>query len=209
MSRRGRILRSGVSEKGRVETFSDGVFAIVMTLIFVEIQPPVLTSGRDPWAALALVGPALAAAALSFVFLLWFWIAHHYLFQQMRRVDRGALWLNGAFLLSVCIIPYPTTMEARMPGAAAPTVLLSATMAVSAILFSLLRAYASFVGEVFGPHNLAARRSAMRRSLIAPIGYAIATVAGFKTPPVSLALLLLVPLIYLFPSRLEVGPEGA
>ena len=102
------ILRTGETDASRVEAFSDGVLAIVITLLILDVKiPHDIRGGNDAlWAALREQLPMLGAWVLSFSFVLVFWVAHHYLFKQLTKVDRGILWLNGLFLLSICFTPW-------------------------------------------------------------------------------------------------------
>jgi uncharacterized membrane protein len=86
-----RILRTGHSDTARVEAFSDGVLAIVITLLVLDMKvPQQLEPGEGAlWQALVQQLPMLGAWALSFCFVLVFWVAHHYFFQQLAHVDRG------------------------------------------------------------------------------------------------------------------------
>jgi len=96
----------GYLPKTRVEAFSDGVIAIIVTILVLEIKVPRLEGDRLDeqllvalWHALPLVG----AYAVSFMVLLVFWVAHHQLIHSLRRVDRNLLWLNGLFLMILAL----------------------------------------------------------------------------------------------------------
>ena len=108
----------GEAEKDRVEAFSDGVLAIVITLLVLELKVPEHVTGGDPelWRALAERVPAILAWVVSFVYVLVFWVAHHYLFEQLANVDRGLLWLNGLFLLAISFTPFPTSLAGEVSG---------------------------------------------------------------------------------------------
>jgi uncharacterized membrane protein len=100
------------SETGRVEAFSDGVFAIVITVLILGIQvPEARTSDADLWRALRGLVPVIAGWVVSFAFVLVFWVAHHYLFAQLAHVNRGLLWLNGLLLLCSAFTPFPTALQ--------------------------------------------------------------------------------------------------
>ena len=72
--------------------------------------------------------PAILAWVVSFVYVLVFWVAHHYLFAQLANVDRGLLWLNGLFLLAISITPFPTSLAGEYPGATPAVFMLSLAM---------------------------------------------------------------------------------
>ena len=200
-----RLFRSGEADTDRIEAFSDGVLAIVITLLVLEITPPSVQGGdAELWRALARMLPVIAAWVVSFLFVLVFWVSHHYLFASLAKVDRGVLWLNGLFLLFISFTPFPTSLQARYPGTAPAAFLLSVAMFLTASSFSLLRWYACLHGGLLreGTPRLAARQ-AMRRSLLAPLLYFIGGAAAFVVPGLSLAIQVLVPLIYIVPQRME------
>jgi Endosomal/lysosomal potassium channel TMEM175 len=95
----------------RVEAFSDGVLAIVITLLVLEIKTPRLHSTENvgqAWLALVDLVPKFASFFLSFFFIAVFWVNHHRLFALIRKVDWGILWLNNLLLLLLCFVPFPT-----------------------------------------------------------------------------------------------------
>lgn len=115
--------RSEEEEKdtGRVEAFSDGVFAIAITLLVLEFKVPGLPSGAsngDLFQALAGLWPSLVAFLGSFAAILIMWINHHGLFRMIRRVDRPLLYANGFLLLLVTFVPFPTAVLAAYLGQA-------------------------------------------------------------------------------------------
>jgi uncharacterized membrane protein len=103
-------------ETGRVEAFSDGVFAIAITLLILEIKVPKLSPDSSPAAlaaALADLWPSYLAFLLSFFAILIMWINHHGLFNLVRRVNPGFLYANGLLLLMVSFVPFPTSVLAE------------------------------------------------------------------------------------------------
>jgi TMEM175 potassium channel family protein len=158
------------------------------------------------WRALLHLLPVIAAWVVSFLFVLVFWVSHHYLFASLAKVDRGVLWLNGLFLLFISFTPFPTALQARYPGSVPAAFLLSLAMLLTAASFTLLRWYASVRAGLLRPGI--GRRSAMRavyRSLLAPLLYLVGTAAAFATPRVSLVIQVIVPLIFIAPHQMDHG----
>ena len=131
--------------KTRLEMFSDGVFAIAITLLVLTIRDPSDFSHlthelTNRW-------PALAAYAVSFVVIGIMWLNHHGMFSQFARVDRSLFYLNLFLLLTVVFIPYPTGVfgEAlhRAEGERVAAVAYSITMAINAYAWGALWLYAS------------------------------------------------------------------
>lgn len=132
------------SETARIEAFSDGVFAIAVTLLILEVKVPPVGSGRLG-ASLVQQWPSYFAFVLSFAFIGIMWINHHRMFNHIRRADEGLLILNLVLLLGVTSVPFPTAVLAtnlRGPDGRIATVIYSGTYLVIAIFFNFLWRYA-------------------------------------------------------------------
>jgi len=196
------VFRSGQAETGRVEAFSDGVMAVAITLLVLDIHVPHVAAGEhELWRALAELIPAIVAWVVSFAFILVFWVAHHNFFGQLARVDRGLLWLNGLFLLFIAISPLPTSLQSAYPLSTPATFAMSVTMFGAASSFALMRFYATAGTRLTQPHvPQSALRAAMLRGLVSPVLYATGMVMSFIVPWVGLAIQFLVPMIYFLPA---------
>ncbi|MGH9278022.1 MAG: TMEM175 family protein [Acidimicrobiales bacterium] len=131
--------------KARLETFTDGVFAIAITLLVLTITEP--SDYRHLTRQLADRWPSLAAYAVSFLVIGIMWLNHHSIFSAIARIDRPLFYLNLILLMTVVFIPYPTGIfgEAlrRGQGERMAAVVYSATMAVNAYAWGALWLYAS------------------------------------------------------------------
>jgi uncharacterized membrane protein len=131
--------------KGRLEAFSDGVFAIAITLLVLTIARP--TDYAHLAHQLGHRLPALAAYVVSFLVIGIMWLNHHTIFGHLRLVDRGIFYWNLLLLMTIVFIPYPTEVfgEAlsRGQGATTAAVFYSVTMTVNACLWAGLWLYAS------------------------------------------------------------------
>jgi len=106
-------------ETGRVEAFSDGVFAIAITLLVLEFKVPHRSAAPNDaalWASLAQLWPSFVAFTGSFIAILIMWISHHGLFRMVHRVDTPFLYVNGFMLLMVTFVPFPTAVLAEYLG---------------------------------------------------------------------------------------------
>src|ERR1700710_1983742 len=106
----GQAARGPLAESGRVEAFSDGVFAIVITLLVLDLRPPeihgeFLHGLGEQW-------PGYVAYLASFGYVGVIWINHHQLFTRIAVVDTGLLWRNLALLLATSILPFPASVLA-------------------------------------------------------------------------------------------------
>jgi len=203
------LFRTGQSEKDRVEAFSDGVLAIVITLLVLEVKVPQHITGGDVaiWNAIVERLPVIGAWVVSFVFVLVFWVAHHYLFATLQKVDRGLLWLNGLFLLTISFTPFPTALAGEYPGATPAVFMLSLAMFLTAASFSLVRWYASFPGQLMNPNiSRATRIAAMKKGLLSPALYALGIIMSFLWTPGALIIQVLVPMLFFLPGPMDITP---
>lgn len=131
------------SETARVEAFSDGVFAIAITLLVLELKVPQATTPL--WPALVAQWPSYFAFLLSFAFIGVMWVNHHRLFTHIRRADNGLLFANLLLLLGITFIPFPTSVLASHLGkqdAKAAAAVFNATYFCMAVFFNVLWGYA-------------------------------------------------------------------
>jgi uncharacterized membrane protein len=108
-----RPIARGGEEFARVLAFSDGLFAIAMTLLVVGIAVPTLSSPGDEgqlWTALRHIDSAFIGFFVSFAVIGRYWIAHHQFFRLLREMDYGLIWLNMAYLAFVAFLPFPTAL---------------------------------------------------------------------------------------------------
>lgn len=196
-----KLFRTGETETARVEAFSDGVLAIVMTLLILDIRIPAFEAADDAaiWRALALLVPKVAAWIISFIFVLVFWVSHHYMFNALDKVDRGILWLNGLFLMFICFMPFPTALAGEHPLTTPPLALLSATMLGAALSFTAMRLYSARASGLMAPRQKQLAQAAFIRGLSAPALYACALLAAFFAPLLCVLLLAAVPIVFFFP----------
>ena len=108
-------------EKSRLEAFSDGVFAIVITLLILDIRFPEVEYNRFGETLISVV-PRILAYVMSFVIIGLYWVIHHNSMHAIKRTDRGFLWLNILLLLCVSFIPFPTSLVGRYPFQAGPII---------------------------------------------------------------------------------------
>ena len=124
----------------RLETFSDGVFAIAITLLVLEIRVPQVGEHAGPaalWAGLGQLWPSYLAYALAFSTILIAWIGHHAVLAQVEQVSLKLLFINGFFLLSISFLPFPTSVVAEY--------LRSESASAAAVFYALANLLASLV----------------------------------------------------------------
>jgi uncharacterized membrane protein len=197
--------------KNRVEAFSDGVFAIAITLLVLTIAQP--DNYRDLAGELGHQWPSLAAYVVSFIVIGIMWLNHHTVFSHLRDVDRVLFYFNLLLLMTIVFIPYPTGVfgEALRQGQGARTaaVFYSVTMTVNAFAWAGLWLYAS-VGRRLLNDDFPESQRTMSTVLFAigPLVYALAIGVAFISPYLCLGFHGALALYYAFdPISRRVGRE--
>ncbi|HEY7419433.1 MAG TPA: TMEM175 family protein [Ktedonobacteraceae bacterium] len=189
-----------VKETGRVEAFSDGVFAIAITLLILEIPVP----GNSPRLAtdVWLHWPSFAGYAISFLSILVMWMNHHTIFEMVRRINRIFLFLNGLLLMLITFVNYPTALVAayfNQSGETFAALFYNSTFVVIALIFNILWLYASSHGRLLSRSVSPARvRSITVQYRFGPVFYLAAFLLAFVSVPASLATDLLLAIFFCF-----------
>src|SRR5271165_5958605 len=105
--------KTGHKETGRLETFSDGVFAFAITLLVLYLKDPTANGGGSLFQGLLNEWPAFFAFVTSFATILIMWVGHHEMFNAIGRIDRGFMFLNGLLLFFVTLTPFTTSLVAN------------------------------------------------------------------------------------------------
>jgi uncharacterized membrane protein len=157
---------------GRILALSDGVFAIAITLLILEIAVPATTS--DLPKALLKLWPQYLAYVLSFVVIARFWVTHHLAFRLIARYDTALVWLNLLLLMFVAFLPFPTAVLGEHNGSPAAAVLYGAAVVLAGAASTAYWWYASGRGGLLRPDVGAARVRALRaRGLSGPVFFAL------------------------------------
>jgi uncharacterized membrane protein len=114
-------------QKSRLEAFSDGVFAIVITLLILDIRFPEVEYDQF-WETFPSLLPRILAYVMSFIIIGLYWVIHHNSMHAIKKTDRGLLWLNILLLLFVSFIPFPTSLVGRYPFEAGPIMIYGCTL---------------------------------------------------------------------------------
>src|ERR1700727_515771 len=119
----------------RLEAFSDGVLAIIITIMVLELREPVRTDLASPWHT---TGPGLLSYLLSFVYVGIYWTNHHHMFQLTRTVTGGVLWANLGLLFCLSLFPFTTKwMDAHFERT--PVVVYGVNLLAAAVAYYVLQ----------------------------------------------------------------------
>jgi len=181
--------------KGRLEAFSDGVIAILITIMVLELKVP---HGTD-FAALAPVAPVFLVYALSYVFLGIYWNNHHHLLHMADRVNGKILWANLHLLFWLSLIPFVTGWMGENHAAPLPTAAYGAVMLLAAVAYVILQS-AIIAAQGEGSKLRAAVQKDVKGKI--SLGcYVVAIPLALREPRASIALYVAVALIWLIPDR--------
>jgi uncharacterized membrane protein len=195
----------------RLEAFSDGVIAIVITLMILEIKIPVVSdnaSGIEIWTQWFNLLPALTAYVLSFIMLGLLWVNHHQFFLQLKQLDRKLLWYNLHLLFWMCIIPIPTAFLGQHFQKPEATALYGFTMFMTASAFAIMREYVHRHEHLLIDNLSTALRKKLRVKLLGTvILYFISIFAGYISNYISIAIFVLIIIIYFMPQNIVLEKE--
>jgi uncharacterized membrane protein len=181
--------------KDRLAAFSDGVIAIIITIMVLELKMP---HGAG-WAELLSVLPHFVSYVLSFIYLAIYWNNHHHLLHTVTRVDGLILWANSSLLFWLSLIPAATAWMGENFLAPVPTGLYGVTLLMPAIAYFLLQ---KAIVRKQGTHSvLAAALGADLKGKISPVLYAAAIAFAFVASWVSILIYVLVAVLWLVPDR--------
>jgi uncharacterized membrane protein len=192
-------------ETTRLEAFSDGVIAIAITLLILEIRVPEVehASPQELWSALRDLWPNYLGYVISFATIGIMWANHHIIFRYIVRTDHYLILTNLLFLFFVAAIPFPTALMADAlghPAGSVGVIVYSGWFLLTALSYNLLWRYASRQNRLIDPAaDPAAVQAITARFRLGPPSYAVAFVLAFISPPLSLAVLLGLALLYVLP----------
>jgi uncharacterized membrane protein len=202
--------RAAEKETGRVEAFSDGVFAIAITLLVLELKVPKAAPG-GLLASLFQQWPTCLAYLTSFVTILVMWVNHHEIFNHIRRTSVAFLFLNGLLLLFVTVVPFPTSLVSDhllSPDAPAAAAIYAGTYFLIALSFNALWLYASRGRRLIGPGSDQRHIDAITRNYrFGPVFYFAAFLLSFFWVAASLLLCLALALFFAVTASVRKDPD--
>jgi TMEM175 potassium channel family protein len=181
--------------KTRLEAFSDGVFAIIITIMVLEMKVP---HGAN-FAALRPLLPVFLSYVLSFVYVGIYWNNHHHMLHATRRVSGGALWANLHLLFWLSLFPFATGWMGENHFEALPTALYGLVLLMAAIAYWLLQR--SIIASEGGSSLLREAVGSDWKGKTSPVVYGLAIVVSQWRPWLSQALFVLTALAWLVPDR--------
>jgi uncharacterized membrane protein len=180
---------------GRVQAFSDGVIAIIITIMVLELQVP----KEATLAAFVKLAPVLLSYLLSFVVVAIMWVNHHHLLYLARRADARLLWINNVLLFWMSLIPFVTRFIGLDPKAPFAVALYGGVMTLCAAAFTWLR-YAVNL-HLSADRDADYHRSKLLKSIYSTTLYAASVPLAYVSISLAYAIFTLIPILYFIPER--------
>jgi uncharacterized membrane protein len=192
--------------KNRIEALSDGIFAIVMTLLILEFHVPNLPLNApnvDVAPALLTLWPKFLSYIVTFVSLGFFWVGHHIMYHAIRRADRTLLWLNIFYFMFVSLLPFSTSVLNAFPEAFVAPLFFGANLAIIGWILFFQWSYANSQPDMLADFVSAEYSTTVRsRMLIVPVATTLTVFICFWSVGISLAIYLLLLPLYMLPGKL-------
>lgn len=198
-----KLFKYGVFSKNRVEAFSDGIFAIVVTLLILEIRVPHiehLDSGRELLNALIMLAPKIVSWVVSFLTICIVWVNHHRIFEMLKGINIVLFWLNVQVLLFVCFVPFPTALAGDYPSNPLAVASYGLVMGCAGAALVLIRLYGFKHKELLKETVVLAtyKRSMILALIFGPVLYIAAAAMAFVDTYLSFTLYFLIAGYFMF-----------
>ncbi len=182
----------------RIEAFSDGVIAIILTVMVLELKVP--TSASLP--AIKAAVPTLLSYALSFLIVAIMWVNHHHLLHLAKHASASLLWANNNLLFWMSLIPFVTAFMGQTHGAPLAVAAYGVVLTMAAVAFTLLRLaiHRDHRGHA-SAHIQEQNRRSLRKNIWSNVLYAASVPLAFVHISLSFFIFLLIPAIYFLPER--------
>jgi uncharacterized membrane protein len=183
------------TETDRVEAFSDGVLAVIITIMVLELRAPQGTELRSLLPTL----PTVATYALSFVLVGIYWNNHHHMLRASRGIDGRAMWANLHLLFWLSLVPFATAWLGQNPTGVGPTILYTFIMLWCAIAYAILQRSLSHVNGPDAPFAKAVESDI--KGLAPVVLYVVAIGTAFISTVISDVILVAIAALWFFPDR--------
>jgi uncharacterized membrane protein len=189
----------------RIEALADGVFAIAMTLLVLDLKVPVNVASDGLLDAVLHLAPRFIAYAVSFMVLAVYWIGHHNQFHLIIHTDRTLLWINMFFMMSIAFLPFSTGLLASYNTEQTAVVIYGSNVIFSGLALYVHWIHASGKGKLIKegvPERIISITKF--RIMVGVVFYVVTTAIAFISTTTSLVLFAALPFVYMIPSKVDV-----
>lgn len=193
----------------RLETLADGVFAIAMTLLVLNVSIGSGLSHQDFLAALRALAPKTLAYLVSFMVIAVYWIGHHNQYFWIKHTDRTFIWINVFFLMAIAFVPFSTSLIASYPHEFFAILIYGGNVLVAGMALLFHWRYAAGPGKLTGgPVDEHLSKVTQQRILLGTLFYAVAMLLSFISPVISVVMFAILPFLYMRSSEIDKFLKG-
>ncbi len=190
---------------GRIEAFSDGVFAIIVTLLVLDLKVPQLkdpTDVNELAHGLVKILPQFLSWLISFIIVCKFWLNHHNIIRYAKHANYGMIWLNSLFLMFQSFVPFPTALMGQYPSNPLAVSAFGIIMTLSTLLFMILAAY--ITRNLIKPELDGKKDPTLKwRSLAGPVFYMSGVTMAWIYLPAAFCFYAVTPLFFITPPKMR------
>lgn len=186
----------------RIEAFSDGVIAIIITVMVFDLKLQEIPTDKTVWTELMKLAPKFISYVISFLMLAIMWVNHHQLFHQIKHTDRKLLWYSIHLLFWMSIIPFGTNFIGANPLLWQASFFYGIIFFMSAVSFTILRNYVIKNNLLHDTISKAAHIKVRNKNRIALAIYLMAALISMVSIYISFLLFLIVPAMYFIPEKI-------
>jgi uncharacterized membrane protein len=205
------ILSKDKTSLQRMDALADGVFSIVATLLVLDIKVPEIPmhhTKAELNASLVHVMPSFIAFAFSFLTVIIYWINHDHISHWLKHYTAKTKYLNLLLLFWICLIPFPTKFISEYPGEQVAVMIYGLELMMVAITAVVMFWYIAFYTNGLNESiSLETRKKYFMKVIGGPILYIAAVLLSFISIKISIALYIIIPLLYVFLPKAELGKE--
>lgn len=187
----------------RIEAFSDGVIAIIITIMVFDLKLQETPTDKTVWSELIKLAPKFISYAISFLILAIMWVNHHQLFHQIKHTDRKLLWYSIHLLFWMSVVPFGTNFIGSNPWLWQASFFYGIIFFMSALSFSMLRNYVNNNNLLHDNINKQAHLKIRNKNRIALSIYLLAASMSIISVYISFVLFLVVPAMYFIPEKIS------
>ncbi len=193
----------------RIETLADGVFAIAMTLLVLNVAVDSGLGHKDFLTALHDLGPHVLAYVISFMVIAVYWIGHHNQYFWIKHTDRTFLWINIFFLMGIAFVPFSTSLIADYPREFFAILIYGGDVFLTGMALLWHWRYAAGPGKLTAdPVDSHLAKVTQQRILLGTLFYGIAMLLSFVSPVISVVLFAVLPFLYMRSSEIDKFLKG-
>ena len=182
--------------KTRLEAFSDGVLAIIITIMVLELKVP----HSAEWKDLAELCPVFFSYIISFIYVGIYWGNHHHLLHTIKHVSSGIIWANLNLLFWLSLIPFATSWMGENNFSQNPVIVYAILLLLCGISYTILQ-FTIMKNHHFDDKMLAALRKVSQKGIVSVIAYSTSIAVAFFNPSISFFFFIVVAILWLIPDK--------